>query len=105
MNGPLILYLNNSQVLTVSGLSDSTGSLISNATLTASVTDPNGSPVPGLQNIALTAVSGAPGSYQAQLPQSMITALGPGYTTTVQGAAGASSISVSIPTTVTRRTQ
>lgn len=98
----LTMYPDNTQTLTLTGLTNDAGDLVSSATLTASVMDSLGQPITGLQDVPLLAVSGSPGQYKAIITPQSLAAIGSGCITIIQGTDGTSSISVEIPTTIIR---
>jgi hypothetical protein len=67
MNVNVQLHPGTSSLLTMSGVKDPTGAIISDATVTASLFQPGSTrPVTALQSLALVAVNGTPGSYSAR---------------------------------------
>jgi hypothetical protein len=85
MRSKITAYQNNDQIITVEGLTGSTGSPITGASLTGTVVNPQGTV---LATITFADVEGTPGNYNAALPSASIpTAAGP-YTFVITGSAG-----------------
>lgn len=63
----------------------STGAAITNASLTLTIKDPNGSNVSGATSLALTHVGN--GSYRVTVPSSVSLTVSPSYTVTISGTA------------------
>ena len=75
-----ILYPANKNVLNVTGLKDETGGFVNNAVITASLLDPTGAHVPGLDAIPLTYIAQSNGNYQGIVAASAFSpAPGTGY--------------------------
>ncbi len=81
---PIIIYQVNSGFIPVIGLTDSSVNppVFVNAAfvITATLNDPNGSPVTGLTNVAGVYVLGSNGNYNFPVPATFNPAAGGGYT-------------------------
>ena len=86
---PLKLYPKNDQTITLRGLKDNTGALVTGATVTATLVDGDSVPQSGINNLAMADVIDYPGSYAGSVDEDFNAAPG---TYTLQIAATASGL-------------
>src|SRR5580765_8314966 len=97
----LTVYQNNTQLLQISGLRDSSQNFIVDGTLTATLLDQNREQVANLINISVPYVTGSNGDYQGLIPATFEAAVGTEYTMVIDGDGGGGHLHIEIPTEVT----
>ena len=99
----MILYRDNTQVITVSGVTDSAGNAISNAMITGNLLDNMGRVVDDLMNQTFTAVTGTPGSYTLTLTAAFAPPVGNYYQLLLTGVTSMGNFELYVPVQVQKR--
>jgi hypothetical protein len=101
----LILFQNNTQVVQLFGLRDTSGNFLNAGTLQATLHDQSGNNVPGLVNITLTNVASSNGDYTGTVGAAFSPSVGTEYTMVIDGDASGAHIHLELPAEVRVRTR
>ena len=100
----LVMTQNNTQLIQLSGLRDSDNNFVNNATMSASLIDPNREPVNNCTNISMSYVASSNGDYQGTVPATFEPLLGSSYTLIIDADNGSAHLHLEIPTEIKVRT-
>jgi len=100
----LVLFQDNTQLINIIGLRDSSGNFLSAATLRADLLDGSREPVAGLVDIVLSYVPSSNGNYSGTVTATFAPAVGTEYTLVLDGDSAASHLHIEIPVEVKTRT-
>lgn len=96
----LTMYQNNTQLLKITGLRDSSQNFITDAALLATLLDQNRSQVQNCIDISVPYVTGSNGDYQGTIPSAFEAPVGTEYTMVIDGDGGGGHLHLEIPTEV-----
>lgn len=101
----IVLYQDNTQKINVYGLQDDTGAYLNDATMTATLLDPNRNEVPGCIDVSMVYVTASNGDYSGQVDATFSPSVGTEYVLVIDGDQGGAHLHVELPTDVKVRSR